>query len=187
MPDVDGLARRAVQFLALFARRAGRLAVAAGAFVAVIALITYAIGSAALSGGARSTWMILGGALVIVAVGAPLLAWWRLFSVRRHADELVGELSRLISGNSEAERVVIDTVEARPPPTGPPSGRQELTVVGTQQFYRLRTLTLGTDDLPQLSRAMTAATSFPGLLALGLLLSLVLGVLGFVFLLVWIF
>jgi hypothetical protein len=184
--DVDELARRAVDMATRFARQAGRLAVMTALFVAVTALIAYAIGRAALNGGARSTWTVVGAALLVVAVGAPLLAWWRLRAVRRHATELVGEVRRLITGNAEAERVVIDTVESQPS-TGPPGRRQELAVVGTQSFYRLRTISLGTSDLRLLPRAMIAVTSFPGLLALGLLLSLVFGVLGFVFLLVWIF
>jgi hypothetical protein len=182
----DELARRAVEVATRFARQAGRLALTTALFVAVIALITYAIGRAALEGSARSAWTIVGAALLVVAVGAPLLAWWRLAAVRRHATELVGEVRRLITGNAEAEQVVIDTVESQAA-AGPPGGRQELMVVGTQSFYRLRTISLGTSDLRLLPRAMIAVTSFPGLLALGLLLSLVFGILGFVFLLVWIF
>ena len=30
-----------------------------------------------------TAWIVIGGALLIVAVGAPLLAWWRLSRVRR--------------------------------------------------------------------------------------------------------
>jgi hypothetical protein len=187
MADIDALARRAVDVASTFARRAGRLAVATSLFVAFIALMTYLIGLAALSGSARSVWIILGGAMVVVAVGAPLLAWWRLFTLRRHTGELVGEVRRLIAGNPDAERIVIDTVESQPSPAAAPSGRQELMVAGTQQFYRLRTIAVGSTDLRLLPRAMIAVTSFPGLLALSLLLSLVLAFLGFVFLLVWIF
>ncbi len=185
--DVNALARRAVDVAVQFARRAGRLAVGVALFVAVVALSTYLIGLAALSGSARSGWVLIGGALVIVAVGAPLLAWWRLHRVRRHANELVDDVRRLITGNPEAERVVIDTVEAQPAPTAAPSGRQELTVVGTQQFYRLRTISLGTTNLRQLPSALYALTSFPALLAIALLLTVVFAVLGFVFLLVWLF
>jgi hypothetical protein len=187
MSDVNALARRAVDVAIRFARRAGRVAVGTALFVAVVALSTYLIGLAALSGSARSAWVLIGGALVIVAVGAPLLAWWRLFRVRRHANELVDDVRRLITGNPEAERVVIDTVEAQPSPTASPSGRQELMVAGTQQFYRLRTISVGTANLRQLPGAMLALTSFPALLAVALLLTLVFAVLGFVFLLVWLF
>jgi hypothetical protein len=187
MADVDALARRAVDVASTFARRAGRLAVATALFVAVIALITYVIGLNALSGSARSTWIILGGAMVVVAVGAPLLAWWRLWSARRHADELVDEVRRLITGNADARRVVIETVESEPSVPAAPGGRRpQLMVVETQQFSRLRTFALGA-DLRRLPRALIAVTTFPGLLAIGLLLSLVLAFLGFIFLLVWVF
>src|SRR4051794_12215206 len=112
MADVDVLARRAVDVATTFARRAGRLAIVATLFVAFIAVSSYLIGIVALSGSARSLWIILGGAMVIVAIGAPLLAAWRLLSVRRHTTELVGEVRRLIVGDPDAERVVIDTVES---------------------------------------------------------------------------
>jgi hypothetical protein len=185
--DVNALARRAVDLAITFARRAGRLAVGTALFVAVVALSTYFIGLAALAGSARSAWVVIGAALVIFAVGAPLLAWWRLFRVRRHASELVDDVRRLITGNPEAERVVIDTVEAQPSSSASPSGRQELMVVGTQQFSRLRTISVGTANLRQLPAAMYALTSYPILLGLALLMTVVFAVLGFVFLLVWLF
>jgi hypothetical protein len=186
--DVNVLARRAVDMAITFARRAGRLAVGTALFVSVVALSTYLIGLAALSGSARNAWVLIGGVLVIVAVGAPLLAWWRLRRVRRHANELVDDVRRLISGNPEAERVVIDTVEAQPAPTTSPGGRQELMVVGTQQqFYRLRTISVGATNLRQLPGALYALTSYPILLGISLLLTLVFAALGFIFLLVWLF
>jgi hypothetical protein len=185
--DLNALARRAVDVAITFARRAGRLAVGTALFVAVVALSTYFIGLAALSGSARSAWVLMGAALVIVAVGAPLLAWWRLFTVRRHANELIDDVRRLITGNPEAERVVIDTVEAQPAPAVSPSGRQELMVAGTQQFYRLRTISVGTTNLRRLPGAMYALTSYPILLGISLLMTLVFAALGFIFLLVWLF
>ena len=185
---MNALAQRAVDVASTFARRAERLAVGTALFVAVIALSTYFIGLAAVSGSARNAWVLIGGALVIVAVGAPLLAWWRLHRVRRHANELVDDVRRLITGNPEAERIVIDTVEAEPAPAAAPSGRQELMLVGSQQqFYRLRTISLGTTNLRQLPGALYALTSYPILLGIALLMTLVFAVLGFVFLLIWLF
>ncbi len=188
MTDVNALARRAVDMAVTFARRAGRLAVGTALFVLVVALSTYFIGLAALSGSARSAWVLIGAALVIVAVGAPLLAWWRLFTLRRHTNELVDDVRRLIAGNPEAERVVIDTVEAQPAAAASPGGGQELMVMGTQQqFYRLRTISVGTTNLRRLPAALYALTSYPILLGISLLMTLVFAALGFIFLLVWLF
>jgi hypothetical protein len=186
--ELDDLARRAVDVALRFARRAGRLAVVTGLFIAFVGLVTYAIGRAALDGGADSAWTIIGAVLVIVAVGAPLLAWWRLATVRRYAGELADDVRRLIAGDAEAKRIVIDTVEAGEPSSLPPPGTaQTRMLVTSQSFSRLRTVSISTGGLRRLPGAVNAVTSFPGLLALGLLLSLVLSVLGFVFLLVWIF
>ena len=55
--------------------------------------------------------------MLVVAVGAPLLARWRLSSVIRRANELVGEIRTLITRDADAQRVVIETVaveEAQP-------------------------------------------------------------------------
>jgi hypothetical protein len=187
MADVDALARRAVEVADRFAKRAGRLAVGTALFVAMAAGVTYLIGLAALEGSARSAWLVIGAAMLVVAAGAPLLAWWRLTSVRRHRGELVAEVRRLISGNAEAREIVIDTVESEPTAGRSPGGRQELVVIGTQQqFHRLRTFALGDRDLPTLERAMIAVTSFPVLLAVGLLSTLVFGFLALIFLVVWV-
>src|SRR4051794_22769606 len=126
MADVDVLAQRAVDVATTFARRAGGLAIVAALLVGFIALSSYLLGIAALSGSARSLWIILGGAMVVVAIGAPVLAAWRLLSVRRHATELVGEVRRLIAGDPDAERVVIDTVESEPASSAAPASRQQL-------------------------------------------------------------
>ena len=188
MAEVDELARRAVDVALRFARRAGRLAVVTALFIAFVGLMTFAIGRAALDGGADSTWTVIGAVLVVVAVGAPLLAWWRLATVRRYASELVDDVRRLITGDAEARRIVVDTVEAGAPSSAPaPGTAQTRMLVTSQSFSRLRTVSISTGDLRRLPGAVTAVTSFPGLLALGRLLSLVLSVLGFVFLLVWIF
>ena len=52
---MNTLARRAVDVAVTFARRAGRLAVGTALFVAVVALSTYFIGLAALSGSAHQS------------------------------------------------------------------------------------------------------------------------------------
>ena len=55
--------------------------------------------------------------MLVVAVGAPLLARWRLSSVLRRTNDLVGDIRTLISRDADAQRVVIETVaieEAHP-------------------------------------------------------------------------
>lgn len=182
MADREDLARRAVATVHMLAKRGSTLATGVALMVAMVAIAIYLLGLAALDGGARSGWMVIGGVLVVIAVGAPLLARWRLGSVGRHADALVGEIRTLLHQGSQAQRVVVDTFEAGDPAGG---GRQAL-VVRAQQFNDLRSLATSFGNLRRLPAAMTAVTTFPGLLAIGLIMMVVFVVLGVVFLIAWI-
>jgi hypothetical protein len=182
MAGIDVLAQRAVDAVSLLARRGAMLALGLALLSALVAGGSYAMGLAAMSGDVETAWMVLGGALAIVAIGAPLLAWWRLTNVRRHATELVDEARTLLAKNAAAERVVIETVEV----SDEGAARTTPAVVGqTVQFTRLRNLALGTENLRRLPVALYAVTSFPALLAIAVVLMLVFGILGFLFLVAW--
>jgi hypothetical protein len=181
MAGIDDLARRAVNAVTVLARRGAMLALGVALVTGVVAVSSFATGLAALSGDVETAWMVLGGALVIVAVGAPLLAWWRLTRVRQHAVELVDEARTLLSKGAAAERVVIETVEV----TDDGRARTAPAVVGqTVQFTRLRDIALSA-NLRRLPVALYAVTSFPALLAIAVVLMLVFGILGFLFLVAW--
>lgn len=183
MADGDDLARRAVGVVTALARRGTFLAVRVAFAVAIVALMAYGLGLAGLKGSTRSAWAIVGGILVVITVGAPLLAAWRLRRVRTHADQLVADVRTLMTNNAEAERIVIETVEVdqRGPATTP-------AIVGqAPQFARLRQVAVTTGNLPELPGTLQAVGSFPALLALAVLLTLVFLVLGFVFLLALVF
>lgn len=183
MADADVLARRAVGVVTGLARRGSFLAVRVAFAVAIVAIVAYALGLAGLEGSTRRAWVVIGGALVVVAVGAPLLAAWRLRRVGTHAEQLVADVRTLLTSNAEAERIVIETVEVedRRATTTP-------AVVGqTPQFTQLRRVALTTANLRELPGTLQAVGSFPALLALAVLLTLVFVVLGFVFLLALVF
>ena len=59
-------------------------------------------------------------------------------------------------------------------------------IIETRQFTRLRQSTLTASDLRDLPGALRAVTMFPWLLLTGIVLMLVFGVLGFLFLIAWI-
>lgn len=186
MADLDALAQRAVATVNTLAARASTLAAGISGIVGVVAVLVYLLGLAALEGRARSGWMIVGAVLVVVAVGAPLLARWRLGSVRRNSTELVGEVRTLLHQGTDAQRIVIDTFDRSAPDVETGGVRRPAVVVQTRQFDDFRNLAASVSHLRRLPAAMTAVTSFPGLLAIGLILMLVFLVLGFVFLLAWI-
>jgi hypothetical protein len=185
MPDVDALARQTTALVSELARKGMAIATGVAVITLIIGGLSYLTGLAGLDGSAHSAWTVVGAVMLIGAVGAPLLARWRLARVRRHLDRLIGEVRTLITRDPEAERVVIETV-AHDEQTQP-MGDLRPVVYDTRQFSRLRTVSVRSSDLRELPGALYAVTTFPWLLLLAVLGIIVFGILGFFFLLAWIF
>ena len=83
MADVDELSRRATTLVTALARKGMSLATGVAVIVLIIGGLSYLTGLAGLTGSARALWTVLGLGMLVVAVGAPLLARWRLSSVIR--------------------------------------------------------------------------------------------------------
>ncbi|MET0460796.1 MAG: hypothetical protein ABW195_16210 [Ilumatobacteraceae bacterium] len=183
MADIDDLARRTTAMVMSLARRAMGLATGIALVSLVIGGLSYLTGLAALDGSARSAWTLVGAVMLAFAVGAPLLARFRLSSISKDATELVLELGTLISGNPEAQRVVIETVAVDEPDA---SGATTMpAIIETRQFSRLNQAASTTLGLRTLPGALRALTTFPILLGISIVLTLVFAVLGFLFLVAW--
>src|SRR5690606_14493258 len=99
MADLDELARRMTGLVANLADRGVRWAVRVAVLVALAAASTYLLGLAALDGPVGRVWPVLGALIGVAAIAAPLLAAWRLRSVRKDAPQLVGEVRTLMGRN----------------------------------------------------------------------------------------
>ncbi len=139
---------------------------------------------AAFQGAARSAWVVIGGVLVVLAAGTPLLAMWRLSSVRRDATSLVGDVRTLLERNTDARRVVIDTVQTG---TDRRDVKSPAMIAESRRFTTLRQMTGTANDLRSLPSALLAVTSYPWLLAIGIAFLPVFFILGLIFLLAWSF
>jgi hypothetical protein len=184
MPDVDQLARQTSALLSNLARKGMALATGLAVVTLLVGGLSYLTGLAGLDGSARSAWTVIGAVMLVGAVGAPLLARWRLAGVHRRIDTLVGEIRTLITRDPDAQRVVIETVAIDDQPAEISDLRP--VVYDSRQFNRLRTVSLG-NDLRALPAALIAVGKLPGLLAISLLGIVVFGLLGFFFLLAWVF
>jgi len=185
MPDVDALARQTTALVGELARKGMALATGVAVVTLIIGGLSYLTGLAGLDGSAQSAWTVIGAAMLIASVGAPLLARWRLARVRRHVTQLIGEVRTLITNEPEAQRVVIETV-AHDEREGD-VGDLRPVVYDTRQFNRLHTVSVNAAGLRELPGALRAVTTFPLLLLLALLGVVVFGILGFFFLLAWLF
>jgi len=186
--DVDRLVDVAVGAVARLARRGSVLTTGVALVAAVIVGGAYLIGIAAFTGGDRTIWLVAGGLLLAAAVGAPLLASVRLRGIPRRATALSSELRALLGRSEEAKRVVVETFDRESTADSGPTGRQvPAIVVQGQQFSRLRTIAGSSGELATLIATLRRLATLPGLVAIGIALTGVGAVLGFVFFLIWIF
>lgn len=167
--SIDQLAVRTVDAVLGLLRRANRLATGVLVVSGGMCVLGYVLGLAALDGGARTAWMILGGVSALAAIGTVVLAMWRLSVVARSSISLTEEVRSLIGGDPRSERAVIETVQVTEE-----SGDVGVVQV-SRQFFSLRSLVDGGSRLyPTLSMALGAITGFP----LSMLLAVFIG-LGF--------
>ena len=113
--------------------------------------------------------------------------WWPASgwpSISKDATELVLELGTLISGNPDAQRVVIETVAVDQPDAS--GGTTMPAIIETRQFSRLNQAASTTVGLRTLPGALRAITTFPIMLGISVVLALVFAVLGFLFLVAWV-
>jgi len=179
---LDQLTDRAVDGLLGLLRRANALAGGVLIFVFVTSVGSFLLGLAALDDGARSAWLLLGTIGIAAGIGSALLAIWRLLKVRRKSDKLTGDLRRFIGADGDAERTVIDAVEATE------VSADESIVAVSRQFSSMRD---GVDqqelNLPELSMALRSLTTFPGLMALAVVTGFAFALVSPIFVLVLLF
>jgi hypothetical protein len=173
MADVDDLARRLVALVMALAGRGIRWALRVALVVGLAAAVMYLLGLAAIGG---TAWAVFGAVVAIAAVGAPLLAAWRLREVTQHADALVGDVRSLMAGSTDARRVVVETVE-----TGQPTGDTSIVVYQSRDFSSLRDMATSA-DLRSLPGALRAVTTYPFLLLVGILATILFGFASLIFL-----
>jgi hypothetical protein len=182
MADLDVLAQRLADAVALLAGRARVLAGGVLLVVLVAAAACVGFALAGLDGTARTVMAGAGVIVGVIGVGAAFIARWRVGLAGKGAHGLIGEVRSLLDAETGARRQVIDVVEANER-----DGGQSSVVVLSRQFFNLREgIGDRMGDFTNLAAAITAVTSFPGLIAMATLAAFCLGGLGFLLLLIWI-
>jgi hypothetical protein len=172
---VGDLAQRAVDAFLTLVRRGTRLAAGTLAVVTLICLGSFVLGLAALSGGTRTAWIVLGGIGLVIAIGSIVLAMFRLWVITTISVALVEDLRAVMSADPGAERVVIETVESS-------DGVQDQSaVVMSRQFFRMNDTVGRAGQFVALSAALKSVTSFPLLMMLSVATTFGFAMLGFLF------
>ncbi len=179
MSEIDELVRRAVDTVTLIAGKATAFATRLLLGATIVCVGGFLLGLAALSNGVRSVWIVLGIVFASIAIGGAFIARWRVGSVRRHVPELADEVRTLIAEGKDTTRTVVETfvVDEREG-AGPGSA-----IVLSRQMYGFKDVAgSGLESTTRLAAAVTALTSFPGLVLASILITLVFAFFGFIFL-----
>ncbi len=186
MSEIDDIVQRVVHGVTTIAGKAARFSTRLLLITSVICVGGFLLGVAALSGGIRTVWIVLGIFFGAIAIGGAFLARWRVGSVKRHVPELADEVRTLVSEGRETGRTVIETfvIDGDGDGDGERGGfaSGSALVVGRQMYGFRGTVGSGLESSARLTAAITALTSFPGLILAAIAITLVFAFLGFIFL-----
>lgn len=181
MTDIDEVVRRAVDTITMIAGKAASFATRILLVTTVVCVGGFLLGVAALSGGIETVWIVLGTVFGAIAIGGAFVARWRVGAVRRHVPELVEEVRTLVRDGHDSTRTVIETFAVDPDdPEG--AGRGSAIVLSRQMYGFRGAVVGGVEHATRLTAAVTALTSFPGLVLIAVAITMVFAFMGVVFL-----
>jgi hypothetical protein len=166
MADLDRLAVQVSDGLRNTMSRISTLTLGVTAIAASICIATFVTGLWILDSG-RSAWVLIGGPLCAVPIGAALSARFYVRSTVKLASGLVGEVRTLLSNSRDAAKVLINR------DAGEPLANTAKRFSTLRYYLKERRW-----DLPALFAGVRAITIVPALVAIALLGSLAVGVLG---------
>jgi len=185
MSEIDELVQRTVDTVTMIARKAVRFSTKILLVVVLVCVGGFLLGAAALSGGIQSVWIVLGIVFGSIAIGSAFLARWRVGSVKRHVPELANEVRSMITNGTDSTRTVIETfaVDADGVEDGDVFDNGDSAIVLSRQMYGFKSVAgSGVESSARVTATVTAITSFPFLLLIAGLISMVFAFLGFFFL-----
>jgi hypothetical protein len=166
MADLDRLAVQISDGLRKTLARVSTLAVGVVAVATVIGVATFVTGLWIFDG-SRPTWIALGGVLCAIPIIASVMGWLYVHGTARVAPALVGDVRTLLRDSRSSAKVLINH------DTG------ERLASTAKTFATLRAdLKARRRDMPALFAGVRAITSVPGLAALAILGTVVVGALG---------
>lgn len=180
MTDIDEIVRRTVESVRVMARKAWGFAGLLLLVVTVVCVTGLLLGIAALDGGIETVWVVLAVTFAAIAIGGPAVALWRIWSIQRHTTLLAGEIRQMILDGGEGGRTVIETFDLDDP-ARPDDGQS--AVVLTRRVSGLRGPGgPAMHDAPTMSAAVKALATFPFMVIVSVLISLVFSFLSLIFL-----
>jgi len=170
MADLERVAVRVSDGMRRTLSKVSALAIGIAAITALVGIATFVTGMWVFDG--STGWIVVGGAICFAPTAAALLAWFYIYSTFKLAPQLVGNISKVLheSDDSAANTLInYDTGE-------------RLTTTA-KSFNRLNLdLKARRKELPALYLGVRAICSVPGLVAIALIGTLGVGLLGMILL-----
>jgi hypothetical protein len=168
MVELDTIATQVSNGLATTLSRIKSLIAAVGVVAFLVGAATFVTGLWAFDNG-RLGWVVIGGVLCLIPVGAALIGWFMVYTTAKAAPQLLDDVRVLLKDSHQAAAVLIDH------DTGQRLGTSAKT------FQTLRTdLKVRRKELPALFAGVRAITSVPGLAAVTLFGIAMIGCLGMI-------
>lgn len=176
MKEIEALVERTIGIITRIADKATKFSSVLAAAAAAICAGGFALGVAVTSGGLRSVWIVLGVTFGGIAIGAAVLARWRVGSIKNHIAELGNEMRALLSNGTATTRDVIETFSV--------DGEDSESVIGMSRgVLRFKSgIGHGLETSARLTSAVTALTSFPLLVLASIGITIIFGLLSLIFL-----
>ena len=168
------VAQKGYELLITMATKASRLAFLLFLLTALICGSALITGLLALSGTLRTLWLVIGGVITAVGVGAAFRSWRSLTKITEQAAGISQSFDRLVQSISNAKGLrSLDEADVE--------------TMGVFRQARLtrdikRTIKDSVAEFQDLSAAFTAVSSFPSIVIAALAVIFISGSLGFIFL-----
>lgn len=177
MPDQEETVRRTVDTVGNIADKAARFSGKVLLGATIVCVGSFVLGIQALSGGIETVWIVLSIVFGAIAIGGAAVALWRAFTVKRHLPEITDEVRSMVNNGDAGTRTVIETFEV------PDDRGGSSAIVMSRQMGGFRgSMGTGLANYQRLSAATSALAAFPFQMLFTILISMVFGFLGFIFL-----
>jgi len=171
---VDKLSDDITRALTASLFRVQNLVKAVAVFAGVVGVATFLTGLQVFDGDGRTLWLTIGLVLCAIPVGAAFIGWWMVRGARAAAPALVDNVHSLLRSSRQQAAVLIDH------DSGQALG------VSAKSLSGLRIeLVARRKELPALFAGVRALTSVPGLAAVAVVGTVLVGLTGTVLMIGW--
>ena len=183
--DIEVIVGRVIRTIVTIAQKVTRFATILLLAATGISVASFLLGLAALEGGIRTVWIVLGIVFGAWAIGAALIGRWGVGRIRHDIPAITGELRAMMSEGQEQGAIILRRFGEH----GPGHDQTDPTLDGSAIVVSRGAFGLGDiaghglGSAARLGAAMHAVTRFPVLALTSIAITLVFAFLAVIFLL----